>query len=92
MSKNERCGCGYGKLLLRDCIDTKNYIFGYCPQCKSCLGRYFLDPCTDEWGVVPPHADISSRYYCSVIWDDYYCPQCGRVKNRIWANERKFGN
>jgi len=66
----------------------ENIHFGYCPQCGHCLGRWMRDPVTGIWDPVPPHAMVGNAYYRESTWGDYYCPNCGRVKERRHAPKK----
>jgi len=81
--RQERCNvCGE----LRPTYEVppyENVHFGYCPQCGGCLGRYMRDPITKIWDPVPPHVSVGNAYYRESLWGDYYCPCCGRVKDRL---------
>jgi len=59
--------------------------FGYCKKCGRCLGRYLYDPVVNYRVAVPPHSDASRIYHDSIIWEDYWCPHCGKVKERLLA-------
>ena len=81
--RQERCNvCGSTRPV--DCVPPyENIHFGYCPRCGHCLGRYMRDPITKIWDPVPPHCAVGNAYYRESLWGDYYCPRCGRVKERL---------
>jgi hypothetical protein len=63
--------------------------FGYCPRCGGCLGRWMKDPVTGVWDPIPPHCSVGNGYYYNSLWGDYYCVNCGDVKDRLLAPKRE---
>ena len=79
----EKCNVCGDRRPAAEVPDWEDVHFGYCPRCGHCLGRIMRDPITKIWDAVPPHAMVGNAYHRESLWGDYYCPRCGRVKDRL---------